>query len=108
MGNIIGLCGRMISGKTELAKICINYGYEKLYFALPLKQLCAKLLGMSVDELNKMKNDGTDISFEMTKCICDAVGMETRIPYSDVMACCLGKTMKNVREMRSEEHTSEL
>ena len=89
-----------------MAKICMNYGYEKLYFALPLKQLCAKLLGMSVDELNKLKNNGTDISFEMTKCICDAVGMETRIPYSDVMACCLGKTMKNVREMLQQIGTN--
>lgn len=106
MGNIIGLCGRMRSGKTELANICIKYGYEKLYFALPLKQLCAKLLGMSIDELDKLKNNGTEISFEMTKCICDAVAMETRIPYSDVMACCLGKTMKNVREMLQQIGTN--
>lgn len=64
MGNIIGLCGRMRSGKTELANICIKYGYEKLYFALPLKQLCAKLLGMSIDELDKLKNNGTEISLK--------------------------------------------
>ena len=63
MGNIIGLCGRMRSGKTELAKICMNYGYEKLYFALPLKQLCAKLVGIPVDELHQLKNNGADISF---------------------------------------------
>ena len=55
---IIGFAGRMRSGKTELAKICEDAGFEKLYFALPLKQLCADLMDISIDELNKWKNKG--------------------------------------------------
>ena len=58
---IIGLAGRMRSGKTELAKICERFGYERLYFALPLKRLCADLLDISLDELNRAKAEKYDI-----------------------------------------------
>ena len=33
---VIGIAGRMRSGKTELAKICEANGYQKLYFALSI------------------------------------------------------------------------
>ena len=58
---VIGFCGRLQSGKSELAKICEQYGYEKLYFALPLKQLCADILDITVDGLNKAKVEKTDM-----------------------------------------------
>ena len=58
---VIGFAGRMRSGKTELAKICEANGYQKLYFALPLKQLCADILDISIDELNRAKNEGIPI-----------------------------------------------
>lgn len=53
---IIGFCGRMRSGKTELSKICEYYGFERLYFALPLKNLIANLIDKTIDEVNDLKN----------------------------------------------------
>lgn len=96
---VLGFAGRMRSGKTELAKICENYGYKKLYFALPLKQLCADILDISIDGLNKLKADNTDISLYIGEDICDILSTETEIPYGDVTSCCFGKTIHTVREM---------
>ena len=96
---IISFAGRLKSGKTELAKICENYGYKKLYFALPLKQLCADILDISIDELNNLKTNNTDISLYLGKDICDILSTETEIPYGDVTSCCFDKTIHTVREM---------
>lgn len=96
---IIGFAGRMRSGKTELAKICEARGYKKLYFALPLKQLCADILDISVDGLNQAKNDGTDLGLYIGDDICEILADETEIPLENVREVCFGKTLSNVREM---------
>ena len=99
MGKIISFSGRLRSGKTELATICEKYGYEKLYFALPLKQLCADILDISIDGLNKAKNEGTDIGLKIDDCICTILSEETGIPLENVKDICYGKVLNNVREM---------
>ena len=96
---IIGLCGRMRSGKTEISKICEEYGYEKLYFALPLKQLCADILDISIDELNRAKNEGIDIGLTIGKDICYILSEETEIPLDVVTETCDGILISNVRQM---------
>ena len=96
---IIGFCGRMRSGKSELAKICEKYGYEKLYFALPLKQLCADLLDISIEGLNEAKNNGTDIGLYLGDDMCTILSEETEIPLEQVRETCYGKTINNVRQM---------
>lgn len=96
---IIGFAGRMRSGKTELAKICEDAGFEKLYFALPLKQLCADLMDISIDELNKLKNNGTDIGLTIGKDLCTIMSEETDIPYDVIFEKCNGKLINNVREL---------
>ena len=96
---ILGFCGRMRSGKTELAKVCVEKGFTKLYFALPLKQLCADILGVSIDELNRLKGDNTDISLQLNDDICKILSEETDIPLDVVKETCLGKTISTVREM---------
>ena len=53
---IIAFSGRIGSGKSELAKICQNKGFEKLYFALPLKQLVANLIHVGIEDINPLKN----------------------------------------------------
>ena len=96
---IIGFAGRMRSGKTELAKVCMERGFRKLYFALPLKQLCADLLDISVDELNRLKNERIEISQEMNDDLCKIISDETDIPFEEIKNLSDGKVIKDVREL---------
>lgn len=96
---IIGLCGRLRSGKSELSKVCEKCGYERLYFALPLKHLCADILNISIEELNKCKNNRTEIGITIGEDICEILHNETEIPIEIVKEVCLGKTIKDVRHM---------
>lgn len=96
---IIGLCGRLQSGKTELAKVCEKYGYERLYFALPLKRLCADLLDISLDELNRAKAQKYEIGVTVGKDMCEIISEETDIPLDVVTDTCLGVVIKDVRHM---------
>ena len=96
---IIGIAGRCRSGKTELAKICQKNGYEKLYFALPLKQLCADILDISIDELNRAKNENIPIEITIGKDICEILSEETNIPIETTTEICDGKYLHTVRDM---------
>ena len=96
---VIGLCGRLQSGKTELAKICEKYGYERIYFALPLKQLCADLLDVSIDELNRAKAEKYEIGVTIGEDMCQIISEETEIPLNIVMEKCNGIVIKDVRHM---------
>lgn len=96
---VLGLAGRMRSGKTELAKVCENYGYEKLYFALPLKRLCAELLNISIDELNRLKADREEIGVMISEDLCRIISEETDIPLDIVKRTCEGVVIKDVRHM---------
>ena len=96
---VLGFCGRARSGKTELAKICEKYGYQRIYFALPLKQLCADVLDISIEVLNDAKNNNTDIGLSLNDDICLILSEETQIPLEQVRETCYGKVMKNVRQM---------
>ena len=96
---IIGIAGRCRSGKTELAKICEKYGYERIYFALPLKQLCADLLDVSIDELNRAKAEKYEIGVTIGEDMCQIISEETEIPLNIVMEKCNGVVIKDVRHM---------
>ena len=96
---IIGFCGRLRSGKSELARECVRHGYQKLSFAIPLKRLCADILDTSIDELNKAKNNGIEISLTIGKDICQIIADETEIPFDTVYEKCNGKTIETVREL---------
>ena len=96
---IIGFAGRLKSGKSELAKICEKNGYQKLYFALPLKQLCAEILDISVKELNKAKNENIPIELTMEDDICLILSQETNIPLDITKDICNGIYLHTVRDM---------
>ena len=99
MGKIIAFSGRMRSGKTELSKICEKAGYHKLYFALPLKQLCADLLGISIDELNRLKVEKEELGVAIDDNFCNIISEETDIPLDIVHKYCDGVVIKDVRYM---------
>jgi hypothetical protein len=96
---VIGLAGRMRAGKSELAKVCEDLGYKKLYFALPLKQLCADLLDISIEGLNEAKNKGIDIGVTINEDMCKILADETEIPLDIIMEKCNGKLISTVRQM---------
>lgn len=77
----------------------MEHGYKKLYFALPLKQLCANLLNVSIAALNEAKDKGIDISLYIDDNICDILSKETDISIDKVKETCYGKTLNTVREM---------
>jgi len=96
---LIAFAGRMRSGKTELANICVKKGFEKIYFALPLKQLCANLLNISISKLNKLKVDKTEINLKIDNDLCKKISEETEIPLDVVEKTCNDVIIKDVRHM---------
>jgi hypothetical protein len=57
MPKIISFSGRKESGKSALADICVQYGYERVSFAIPLKNLICELQDYeNIDVLNNHKN----------------------------------------------------
>ena len=96
---IIGFCGRCRSGKTVLSEVCVKYGYQRLSFAIPLKQLCADILDISIDELNRAKNEGIPIQITIGEDVCQILSEETDIPLETTKELCNGKYIETVRDM---------
>lgn len=95
--KIIAFSGRLGSGKTELAKVCEKYGYERIYFAKPLKMLVAKLIGVDESEINSLKNVERDyiLSIEENHIVSE----ETNIPYDIVEKTLSKEKFTNVRQL---------
>ena len=87
---IIAFSGRIGSGKSELAKICQNKGFEKLYFALPLKQLVTNLIHVGIEDINPLKN--VEKKYKFTKKDYIYLANETNIPFETIR-----DEMKNVK-----------
>ena len=97
MGNIIGLAGRKESGKTELALICNEYGYKTISFATPLKTLIANLLGITIKQVNELKNANNTYVLQNMDLM--FLSKETNIPLEIVKEKCGEKSFKNTREL---------
>lgn len=54
--KIFSFSGRKQSGKTELTKVCKNYGYEIINFADPMKNMICSLLNITRYELDEKKD----------------------------------------------------
>lgn len=63
---IIGLSGRMQSGKSELAKICVQEGFHILKFADGLKDLICELINIDRHFLEHNKESLTNYSISYT------------------------------------------
>lgn len=103
--NIIGFAGRARSGKTTLAKILHDENnYKILTIANHLKKLCCKLLGgISLEELNKLKDNNTDISnwIAINENFINIINQETGIGCAEIKDELgkLGVYMTTVRVM---------
>ena len=97
MSNIIGLAGRKESGKTELALICNEYGYKTISFATPLKTLIANLLGITIKQVNELKNANNTYVLQNMDLM--FLSKETNIPLEIVKEKCGEKSFKNTREL---------
>lgn len=95
--NIIAFCGRKESGKTELAKICENYGYILISFADSLKKLISELISCNINDINKLKNIEKNYKFGAVDC--NFISNETKIPIDIVKKEILNKNFKTVREL---------
>lgn len=81
--RIIGLCGRASSGKTMLANyLTEKHGYKRVYVAQALKELCAKIYGLTIDELNQLKNVQKD--FKLNETHAKLISDTTNIDYENV------------------------
>lgn len=68
MSKIISISGRLSSGKTALANVCIEEGFKRLSFATPLKDICCKLLGFeSIEKLNSFKTKQIGVDVDLNK-----------------------------------------
>lgn len=97
MGKVIGFAGRIGSGKSELASICVSKGYKRLYFALPLKQLTADLIGVGLDEINGLKNVIKDYSFGDREY--GLIADRTSIPFEKVKSVLSAYKLTTVRQI---------
>lgn len=94
---IIGFGGRLRSGKTDLSRICEKYGFQRIYFALPLKQLIADLIDKTIDDVNELKNVENEyiLNYDKIKFLSE----ETNIPIEIVEPLLAKKIFRNTREM---------
>ena len=97
MTRIIGIGGRKESGKSELAKICVQFGYKRVSFALPLKRLISTLIKCELNEINTLKTVKKDWTFDEK----DIRLMEslTEIPYDVLAEKMLNRTFETVRDL---------
>lgn len=99
MGIIIGLAGRMRSGKGTLADVCAEHGYKRLYFALPLKQLCAKFMKTTVEQIDEWKNRNENITITFSQNDIRFFSEETGISMRNLLDAMSGKHVNNIREL---------
>ena len=94
---IIAFAGRLHSGKSVLAQICTKYGYQRIYFALPLKEMIAHLINGTVDDVNLQKTSHYEkiLSERELNYISD----ETKIPIEIVRKTLQNKVFHNTRDM---------
>jgi len=95
--KVIGFSGRLGSGKTELAVICEKYGYERIFFAKPLKQLIARLIDVNENDVNSLK--GVESAYEFSDGKLQMLSEDTGVPLMAVEGAMKGRTFRTVREL---------
>ena len=95
MINLIGLSGRKQSGKTELANVLKEYGYQVINFADQLKDLVCTIIGCTLITLNKHKE--TESEYELSDFV-KLISLETKVPENKIFHY-FSKPFKTIREI---------
>lgn len=97
---IFGFAGRKRSGKGVLADYVVEkFGGVKITIASYLKKLCADLLGMSTEEMNSKKDDGTVLNIPFKDEWCQKIADATEIDLDEIRKICDGVVIKDVRHL---------
>lgn len=98
--KIIAFAGRKRSGKTELSNFLKEeYDAVVITIASYLKELCANILSCDMNELLRMKDDGTIFEYNLNKKCLNILHDKTKIS-KDVIEKEIGNvTFTNVRQM---------
>lgn len=101
MSKIVGFAGRKRSGKDMLAKSIKEVNPNTVIIAVAdnLKILCANLLNVSVEELNKMKDNGTTFKERVDAYWITEINKSTGISEDNILEEIGGLTFHSVREM---------
>ena len=98
--RLIGFAGRKRSGKTSLSKIMErHYNAVTITAANYLKQLCAELLSITLDELNVRKDDGTTFSKRSNEEWSKVISNATGISVNDINETIGGVEFTTVRQL---------
>lgn len=102
---IIGLSGRMRSGKSELTKLLIKKGYKSIYFAQPLKKMCMEWLNVpNINVFNEMKCTNEKLNILFDKDACNYFAKRIEVPSEVIWNIVQkeninGVMIKNVRHL---------
>lgn len=99
--KIIAFAGRKRSGKGMLAKGMREYSPNVVIIAVAdsLKLLCCKLLKITYDELNQMKDDGTIFEAKVDDYWVSTIKHEVKISDNIIRNEIGGRVFTNVREV---------
>lgn len=97
MGIMIGFAGRKEAGKNVLCDICVENGFKLLYFALPLKQLTADLIGVRLEDIESLKKVESSYKFDCHDA--EFISSETGVPFEHVKQVMCANEFKSVREI---------
>lgn len=95
--SVIAFAGRLQSGKTELAKICEEFGYKRLSVATPLKRFIAELLSCTIEDVNRLKTVNKAYIFDDEDQ--EYIAYVTQIPIDIIKEKVANKTFANTREI---------
>lgn len=98
--NIVAFAGRARSGKGELSNMLAHeHGAVIITVANYLKYLCCDILNVSYDELNMLKNDGTELNLKPDERWVKIIHNRTGIDAESLSSELDGMVIPNVRQM---------
>lgn len=95
--SIIAFAGRMRCGKSTLASVTEKYGYERVSFATPLKNLVAHIMHVKLEDIASLKT--ANGNFEISDEDCRFISEETGIDAQEVSKTLQEHPWQNSRQL---------